>query len=302
MRKQFFTTIAEVIEKDEKTVLLLGDISVKGFVETIKKFPDRAYNIGILEQATVGLAAGLAMTGFTPIFHTIAPFLIERTYEQLKLDFGYQELGGNFISIGGSYDYAALGCTHHCPADVGILKHIPGMEIVLPGTAEEFHGLFLQSYADKHPTYFRLSEKSNPESYPVKFGQAHIIKTGTKATVIAVGPALKPVLEGTKDLDVTILYYTTVAPFDKDTLRDNSSSGKILICEPYYRGAILPDVMETMKGRAVQVESVGVPVEFLNKYGQAAEHDECVGLTPNNINDALKKLIPHTHNNHIIAD
>jgi len=291
MRKQFFTTIADVLEKDEKTVLLLGDISVKGFVDTIKKFPDRAYNIGILEQATVGLAAGLAMGGFIPIFHTIAPFLIERTFEQLKLDFGYQKLGGNFISIGGSYDYAALGCTHHCPADVGILKHIPGMEIVLPGTAEEFHDLFLQSYADKHPTYYRLSEKSNLESYSVKFGQAHVIKIGTQATVIAVGPTLKPVFEGTKDLDVTILYYTTVAPFDKDTLINNSASKKILICEPYYRGAILPEVLEALAGRAVQVETVGVPVEFLNKYGKAEEHDECIGLTPANINTALTKLI-----------
>jgi len=291
MRKQFFTTIAETIEKDEKAVLLLGDISVKGFVDTIKKFPDRAYNIGILEQATVGLAAGLAMTGFTPIFHTIAPFLIERTYEQLKLDFGYQKLGGNFISIGGSYDYAALGCTHHCPADVGILKHIPGMEIVLPGTAQEFHDLFLQSYANGHPTYFRLSEKSNQESLEVKFGEANVIKKGSQATVIAVGPTLKTVLEGAGDMDVTILYYTTVAPFDKDTLRDNSSSGKILICEPYYRGAILPEVIETLKGRATQVESVGVPIEFLNKYGQAAEHDECIGLTAPSIKAALEKLI-----------
>ncbi|MFA6106286.1 MAG: transketolase C-terminal domain-containing protein [Patescibacteria group bacterium] len=291
MRKQFFTTITDVIEKDEKAVLLLGDISVKGFVDTIKKYPGRAYNIGILEQATVGLAAGLAMTGFTPIFHTIAPFLIERTYEQLKLDFGYQKLGGNFISIGGSYDYAALGCTHHCPGDVGILKHIPGMEIVLPGTAQEFHDLFLQAYSDGKPTYFRLSEKSNPESYPVKFGQAHIIKTGSKATVIAVGPSLKPVLEAARDMNVTILYYTTVAPFDKETLKANSASGKILICEPYYRGAILPEVMETLTGRAIQVETVGVPIEFLNKYGQAEEHDQCIGLTPAGVKEKLVKLL-----------
>ncbi|MFA6394168.1 MAG: hypothetical protein WCW25_04845 [Patescibacteria group bacterium] len=291
MRKQFFTTITDVLEKDEKTILLLGDISVKGFVSAIKKYPDRAYNIGILEQATVGLAAGLAMTGFTPIFHTIAPFLIERTYEQLKLDFGYQRLGGNFISIGGSYDYAALGCTHHCPADVGILKHIPGMEIVLPGTAQEFHDLFLESYADGHPTYYRLSEKSNPESYAVKFGKAHIIKTGSKATVIAVGPALKPVLEGARDMDVTILYYATVAPFDAETLKENCASKKILLCEPYYRGALLPEVMEVMAGQAVRVESIGVPVEFLNKYGKAEEHDECVGLTPAGVKEKLEKLI-----------
>ena len=98
-----------------------------------KKHPLRAHNIGILEQSTIGLAAGLSLAGHFPIVHTIAPFLVERAYEQIKIDLGYQQLGSNLVSVGGSYDYAGLGCTHHCPADVGILNKIPGIEIIVPG-------------------------------------------------------------------------------------------------------------------------------------------------------------------------
>ena len=230
MRKQFVNTIESLLRQDSKLVLLLGDIGVFGFRNSFAEFPQRVYNIGVLEQASIGTAAGLAMEGFVPIFHSIAPFVVERAYEQLKDDFGYQKLGGNFVSVGASYDYAALGGTHHCPGDVGILKNIPGMEIVVPGTSSEFNLLFNQSYNNGHPTYFRLSEVENKTSYESDFGKAVVVKKGSLATVLAVGPALQPVLEATEDMDVTVLYYTTVIPFDAETLKNNLSSDKLLLC------------------------------------------------------------------------
>jgi transketolase len=291
MRKQLIKTIESLIKEDEKVVLLLGDIGVHGFRESLQSYPERVYNIGILEQATIGLAAGLAMTGFTPIFHSIAPFLVERCYEQLKLDFGYQHLGGNFISIGGSYDYAALGCTHHCPADVGVLKYIPGMEIILPGTAPEFDSLFRQTYNDGQPTYFRLSERANEESRVVEFGKANVIKKGELATVIAVGSTLQKVMDACTDLDVTILYYTTIAPFDAETLRANCPTNKILLCEPYYSGALSTDIIQALAPQPIKLSFVGVPPEFLNKYGKAEEHDEYIGFTVDNIINMINKLM-----------
>jgi transketolase len=130
MRKQFTKTLQDILYSNNKTCLLLGDIGVFGFRNELKNIPDRAYNIGILEQSTISLAAGLAKTNIIPFVHTIAPFLVERAFEQLKVDFGYQGLNGNFISVGASYDYASLGCTHHCPGDVMCLLSIPNMEIM----------------------------------------------------------------------------------------------------------------------------------------------------------------------------
>jgi len=291
MRKQLVQTVETLLTQNDQLVLLLGDISVFGFRKAFQEFPERVYNIGILEQATIGVAAGLSKTAFIPVVHTIAPFLIERCLEQLKDDFCYQQLGGNFISVGASYDYAALGCTHHCPADVGTLKNLPGMEIILPGTAKEFDQLFQQGYANAHPTYYRLSERENSLSFDVTFGKANIIQQGAKATVIAVGPLLEPVLQAVQGLDVTVLYYTCLAPFDTETLKTNCPSSKILLCEPYYSGGLVADILKALWPSPALIDCLGIPLAFLNHYGTVEEHDEALGFTPTEIRNRLERLL-----------
>lgn len=291
MRKQLVKTVEDILGCDNRLVLLLGDIGVFGFRRAFELFPERVYNIGILEQSTVSLAAGMAKTDLVPVIHTIAPFLIERSLEQLKIDFCYQQLGGNFISVGASYDYAALGCTHHCPGDVGLLRHLPGMEIVLPGTAQEFDLLFRQSYSNGRPTYYRLSERENSKGYDVKFGKAEVIRTGKHATLVVIGPALASVLCAAEELDVTILYYTTVSPFDTDTLRKNCASSKILLCEPYYTGCLAAEICNSLWPKPVLLDCVGVPHTFLTSYGLAEEHDEAIGFTIKDIRSRSERLI-----------
>lgn len=291
MRKQFVKTVEEILQSDERLVLLLGDIGVFGFRNSFAQFPDRVYNIGILEQSTIGLSAGLAMHGLIPVVHTITPFLVERSLEQIKDDFGYQKLGGNFVSVGGSYDYAALGCTHHCPGDVGILKNVPEIEIVLPGTPAEFDQLFKQSYADGHPTYFRISERSNVESHDVEFGKAKVVKKGSRATVIAVGPMLERVQKACADLDVTILYYTTLRPFDIKTLRAHIAGDTLIVCEPYYSGAFALDIAEAASGRKIRTEYIGLPHEFLRQYGTAEDQDKLLRLTAEDIKERIGSII-----------
>ncbi len=292
MRKQFVKTVETQLAHDDKVILLLGDIGVFGFQKASKEFVGRIHNIGILEPTTIGLAAGLAKTGFIPIVHTIAPFLVERSFEQIKIDFGYQRLGGNFVSVGASYDYASLGCTHHCPGDVGVLQNIPGMEIVVPGTATEFDSLFQEAYANGNPTYYRLSERENLSSQPVRFGRANVLKKGSLATIVAVGPTLDYILPAVEDLDVGVIYYTTIAPFDYVTLNENlAASGKVLLVEPFYSGTLTREVAQAANPKPVVIDSVGVPREFLTHYGQATEHDKALGFTSENIRVKLEALI-----------
>jgi transketolase len=291
MRGQLVLTAQQLLRSDERVVLLLGDIGVFGFREAFQEFPERVYNIGILEQAMVGVAAGLAMTGLIPIVHTIAPFLTERCLEQIKIDFGYQGLGGNFVTVGASYDYAALGCTHHCPADVQIMTSIPGVDVMLPGTAAEFDSLLSANYGSGRPAYFRLSETQNSFSAGMARGRASIVKEGGAATVIAVGPLLQTVLEAAERLDVTVLYYSTVAPFDGDTLQRLPFSGKVLLCEPYYRGGLAAKIVEALWPRPVLLRCVGVPPRFLLNYGRKEDHDQSIGLTAEAIRRELETLI-----------
>ena len=272
MRKQLVKSIKNIIRTDLKTVLLLGDIGVFGFRDELKEIPDRTYNIGILEQSTISVAAGLAKTGLIPFVHTIAPFLVERAFEQLKIDFGYQNLNGNFISVGYSYDYAALGCTHHCPADIGILLHIPNMQIITPGTSEEFDTLLKATYDNSSPTYTRLSEYENAYSNSVEFGKANVIKRGSKATIVCFGNMLSNVIKACEDLDVTILYYSTVMPFDCESLRKNFND-VIITCEPFYEGSVNHLILNATRGKMCEIYNIGIPRYFLSNYGNKLEHD-----------------------------
>jgi transketolase len=289
MRKQFVKTYERVIAADNQQVLLLGDIGVFGFRNAFAAYPTRVFNIGILEPATIGLAAGMAKAGLTPTIHTIAPFLVERAFEQIKIDLGYQELGCNLVSVGASYDYAALGCTHHCPGDIGILQCIPGVEIVIPGTAAEFDALFSQSHNNGKSTYYRLSEKSHTHDFDVQFGRANVLKKGDDLTVITFGPMLEQVYAAVKDLNVTLLYYSTISPFDEDTLINNlTPSQKILLVEPFYSGTMFEKVINTLRGKKISIKSLGIPREFLRNYGSANEHDEALGLTIENIGNYVR--------------
>jgi len=291
MRKQFARTTHEILNINEQAIVLLGDIGVFGFMEAMRDHPDRVLNIGILEQTTISLAAGLSIEGMIPIVHTIAPFMVERALEQIKIDFGYQRLRGNLVSVGGSFDYAALGCTHHCPGDVSTLLSVPNVEIVVPGTAAEFRQLLLNEYDNASVTYYRLSESENSESHDVKLGQANIVRSGNQATVICIGPTLDMTLKAVENFDVSVIYMTSIRPFDHTSVRQASQSGRVLIVEPFYEGTLTYEVMTALSGIPSMVSSVGIPRSFRSEYGTREEHYAAINFSSNRIIAELEKLL-----------
>ena len=90
---------------------------------------------------------------------------------------------------------------------------------------------------------------------------------------------------------MTILYYTTVFPFDADTLRESYSSHKILLCEPYYSGILAVEIYKTLQLKPIILDCIGVPYKFLTNYGHAEEHDESIGFTAKNIRERTLRLI-----------
>ena len=290
MRQQLNKTVKKLFKKDKKISLILGDIGVYGFKDLLKD--KRAVNIGILEQATISFAAGLAKVGFIPVVHTIATFMIGRAFEQLKLDFGYNQLNGNFVSVGASYDYAALGCSHHCPEDINLLKNIPNMQIIVPGNSYEFDRLFTESYFKKLPKYFRLSSEENEKKLNVKFGKGIILNQGKIVTVIAVGPVLNMAYDICKKLNVNLVYYTTIRPFDSNAIKKlKIKTKKVLIIEPFYTGSVTEKVIKCYNNSKIQIENISIPYKFLTNYGLKKEHDKKLGFTKNNFEIKLKKLM-----------
>jgi len=291
MRDQMGLTLQELFAQDQRLFLLLAEISTAQTVPLFDAYPARTLNIGIMEQTLISMGAGLALEGFIPVMHSITPFLVERPFEQIKDDFSYQKLSGKFISTGASYDYGTDGMTHYGMGDVQILRSLPDMQIVVPGTAREFDQLFKQSYANGASTYYRLSETTNAQDYDVSFGELAVIKEGRKATVIAVGPMLDRTVEAVSGMDVTLLYCTTVAPLDAATLCAHASSGNIVLVEPYYEGVLVPDIMAVLRDRPIRVEAIGIPHQVISHYGSVDQHDAAHGLTLDGIRQRIREFL-----------
>ena len=227
----------------------------------------------------------------TPTVHTIAPFLVERAFEQIKIDFGYQFLGGNFVTVGASIDYAALGATHHCPGDVGLMLNIPGAEIYVPGTAEEFSTQYAMACRNQSISYFRLSEQVNKHTVKMRHQSGALVKKGNTLTIVAIGPMLDLVLEATSHLDVSVLYYNCILPFDSELLRSNLESNKLLVVEPYYVNTTAAVIQEALSDRTVMIRSKGIPRKFVTNYGVRNEHYQEFGLTPTQIRVEIQEML-----------
>ena len=292
MRRAFLGRVAEMIREESDTTFFTVDIGMWAIRDVLKEFPDRCTNVGIYEDGMFSIAAGMARRGLVPTIFGIQPYLIERTLEQIKMDLAYQKLGINVIGTGAAVDYPKYGYSHYCAEDVQLIKMIPGCEFIAPGTAKQFIQLFNQSYRNGHPTFFRVSDHPDVEYDPdVTFGKANVIQKGSKATVIAVSVMLDEVMKVCKNQDVTVLYYTTLEPFDYETLSQNCPSGKILIVEPEYEGSLLYDVHKALPGKALQIEQVAFPREIFRNYGTYAEKMEFYGLNAKTIETKLLALI-----------
>ena len=278
MRTRAAETVCELFREDPRIAVVLAEISVERFGPAFEHDPARAVNVGIMEQTMVGVAAGFAMEGFIPVMHTIAPFVAERALEQLKLDFGNQELGGLVITVGGSYDYASEGTTHHSPGDVQALLTIPAADVLVPGTGDEAAALIRATHDDGRLTYLRTQVTANARPRDVEPGRLSVERSGTGPTVIAVGPMLDRTLEVVQDSDATVLYLTTVSPFDSDGLRAAMTGDEVIVVEPMFAGTVAPFVAAALRDRPARIRSIGVPRAVIREYGTPEQLDAVVGL------------------------
>lgn len=279
MRERAAATMVDLFHADERVAIVMADISLDMLQPAVDHDPSRAINVGIMEQTAIGVAAGFALEGFRPIVHTIAPFLVERPLEQLKLDFGYQGLGGTFVSVGAAYDYGESGGTHHAPGDVQALASIPGIEVVLAGTPDETETLLRRTYANERPTYVRTSARENAQPVELSPGGLTVVQRGSELTAIAVGPFLDRTIAALDGIDATVLYATTVVPLDAETLaREAAPAAEVALVEPMYEGTTAWQISAALSHRPTRLLSIGVPRRFIHHYGTPEQHDRDLGL------------------------
>ncbi len=278
-RERFYRLMPELLHEHTDLALVLAEIGA-GYLDPVATAPvaDRVINVGIREQLMLGVAGGLALTGMRPIVHTFPPFLIERPFEQVKLDLGHQDVGAVLVSAGGSYGWPAGGQTHFGHRDVALLDTLDGWTVHVPGHPVEVDTLLRQAVAGQGRFYLRLDNGGNARPHDVDDGRMSVLRHGNTGTVVAVGPMADRVLAATAHRDVTVLYAATVRPFDADGLRATLTEPDVVIVEPYLAGTSTGQVAQALRGGRHRLLALGVDQAELRRYGTITEHDAAHGL------------------------
>ena len=286
MRAQFKDTVIDLAKDDPRIVLVFGDISVYLFRDFWQQWPERFFNAGICENTLVSMAAGLSSQGFHPFVHTITPFLTDRSYEQIKLDLCYNEFGANLLSCGASFDYAWDGATHHCYTELAMLRRLPGMEVMQPGSKHEMDVLLRSQYANGRPSYYRIAHDEHGEAFTPEFGKGIIVRDVNAAvTVLTAGPILGNVLKACADLPVNIAYFHTLKPFDQSVVAHFRHTHMLVVHDAF---GLHEAVNETPD---LRVRYYGLPDQFNCFYGTLDDIRGDLGLDPKGIRQAVQGRI-----------
>ncbi|MGV9842521.1 transketolase family protein [Streptomyces fungicidicus] len=294
MRDRFAPLVTRLLDEDPRVVAVLAEIGADGFAEARRRHPDRVVNVGIREQLLVGAAAGMALTGLRPVVHTFASFLVERPFEQVKLDLGHQDAGAVLVSAAASFDWPAGGYTHMAPGDVALLDTLDGWTVHVPGHPDEAETLLRHAVAagdDK--VYVRLSLQSNARGLPVDGERLRTVREGRAGVVVAVGPMLDAVLDATEGLDLTVLYAATVRPFDAAGLRraTESAGTDVVLVEPYLAGTSTAAANDALADVPHRVLGLGVGRAELRRYGRIDEHVRAHGLDARSLRERIGAFV-----------
>jgi transketolase len=277
MRERFVRVTTDLLDEDPRLAVVLADITAEAFEPARRRHPGRVINLGIREQLLISVAGGLALAGMRPIAHSFASFLIERPFEQIKLDLGHQGGGAVLVSMGASYDEPGYGRTHQAPGDVALLGTLPGWTVHVPGHPAEAARLLRSAAAADGLVYLRLSLESNAAALATGDGFT-VLRSGARGTVVAVGPLADEVISATRGMDVTVLYAATIRPFDAVALRATLGTADVVLVEPYLAGTSVPAVAAALSDIPHRVLGLGAGRDELRRYGSPAEHRAAHGL------------------------
>jgi transketolase len=293
MRERFAAVTSGLLASDPRLAVVLADISADAFRPAAARFPDRVINVGIREQLLISVAGGLSLAGMRPIAHTFASFLVERPFEQIKLDLTHQAAAGGavLVSAGASYDSADSGRTHQSPGDVALLGTLPGWTVHVPGHPDEAERQIRAAARGGGLVYVRLSTEANTVPLDGEPGRLTVLRSGRQGTVLAVGPLADAVVDATLGFDVTVLYAATIRPLDAATLRDSLQAPNVVLAEPYLAGTSVAAVAEALRDIPHRILGLGVGRHELRRYGTPAEHQAAHGLDPRSLRTAIGSFL-----------
>jgi len=239
MRDIFIKELIKLAEKDPNITLITGDLGFGVFEEYIKKLPKQFLNAGVAEQNMTMIASGMALEGKKVFTYSIGNFPTLRCLEQIRNDVCYHNLNVKIVSIGGGFSYGSLGMSHHSTEDLSIMRALPNMVVLAPGSLEEVRQATRKIVNLKGPAYLRLDKSfsKNKLSSAFKIGKADMVFDGDDLTMICSGGILEEAIKAVSLLKEEGIYprllsMHTVKPLDKKALKNAvKDTNKIITIE-----------------------------------------------------------------------
>lgn len=228
-RLAYGQALLEIGARDPRAVVVSADtqdlLGIRGWIE---RYGSRFVELGIAEQNAIGAASGMATTGLHPYVCAYAPFISARSMEQVRNDVAY---ANQRVVIGAAASGISLGVaggTHHALEDIGLMRSLPNMTVIVPADVDETYKATLATQEIDGPVYLRLGGRvdeppvSDPRA-PFRLGKAAQLRAGNDVTVIACGALVEMAVRACdvlakEGVSVRLLNMHTIKPFDRDSV------------------------------------------------------------------------------------
>ncbi len=302
-RSGFGEGIVEAGRRNPNVVALTADLagSLK-LNQFIKEFPDRFIQCGIAEANMIGVAAGLTIGGKIPFTTTFANFSTSRVYDQIRQSVAYSKKNVKICASHAGLTLGEDGATHQVLEDIGMMKMLPGMTVIVPCDFNQTKAATLAIANYEGPVYLRFGRPVWPnftaEDQPFEIGKAQVLAEGADVSIIACGHMVWIAVEAARMLaeegiHADLINIHTIKPLDEAAIiKSLKKTGAVVTAEEHQQNGGLGDSVANVAGRECPVPheyiavkdsfgESGKPVELLTKYG----------LTKENIVAAAKKAI-----------
>ncbi|MFD3156213.1 transketolase family protein [Haloimpatiens sp. FM7330] len=275
MRKVLCKELEKLMEKDERIIVLDADLAKpNGTLPLRKKYPERAFEVGIAEQNMAGIAAGMAAYGCIPFIASFTPFASRRICDQIAISIAYAKQNVKILGTAPGIAAQLNGGTHMSMEDIGVLRSIPDMVIFEPVDIVQLKKSLPKIIQYNGPIYIRLFRKVTPvifdENYEFNLFKADCIKKGRDVTLFASGimtpEALKAAEELKKEgIEAEVINVHTIKPIDKETIvKSARKTGAVVTCENHnVIGGLKSAVSEVLIEECpVPLKGIGVQDHF----------------------------------------
>lgn len=292
-RDAYGKALSELCEVRDDIVVLDADLSGSTKSGVMKKVaPERHFNMGIAEGNMMAVAAGLAANGKTVFASSFAMFAIGRAYEQIRNSIGYPQMNVKICASHAGITVGEDGASHQTIEDIGLMRVIPGMKVVVPCDGPEAEAAVKAVAELKGPCFVRLGRSAvdiiHDETYRFELGKAEVLKKGKKVALIACGCLVHEALKAyellkEEGIEVTVVNLHTIKPLDEACLVELAKTHDVLItCEEHsiltgMGSAVCELLSEKQPVRIMRIgqkdtfgES-GKPAELLHKYEMDAD-------------------------------